>query len=231
MTWEDYRSYVFDISKTNGQPFIKWTETAKLDAFLLRRLHSFCAETKCIRRDKVAFTIDSDSDGRFDLRDTTVFALPMCDISQVVLNSNTLLGRDGLGEYSLDEIERSVQNYRTASEGTPSRWCIVPPTTLLLVPAPSAVLSNCYVSGWALQPEPASESEEMLLAPEDTDAAAYDAAFALIYPQANGESMEKAMNLRQMAEAEKAQVTARHARRLHGGKPRRSSRITRHTLT
>lgn len=231
MTWEDFRTYVYDMSKTNGQPFIAWDETAKLDTFLLRRLRLFCAETKCVRRDKVAFTMDSDSDGRFDLRDTTVFALPMCDISQVVVDSGTLIGPDlRLGAYSVNEIERYVSDYRTASEGKPARWALLPPHTLLLVPAPSQVYTNSFVSGWALQPEPETESQELIIAEEDTDAAAYDAAFALMFPLANGESLEKAKNLKSLADQMKKDVTARHLRRLRGTQRRSSDRLKIHTL-
>lgn len=223
MTWETFRNLVYTTASAQGQPYIKNHEIASLNEFLLERLQAFCAETKCLYFDKVTFTVNTTPGGRFDMRDTDYFEYPMSEIQQVVIDSNTLIGPENrLGKWSADQAMQRYQDYRTASTGTPKLWFVYPPSTLVLVPSPSATISNCFVSGWAMQPEPTNDQTELLLETEDIRPAAMCCAYDLIVPLANGESLQKAEYLRSVSERGKMEVMARAARKL-GGPQRRGA--------
>lgn len=231
MTKEDFRNLVFSIARAHGQPYLANTDVASLDALILEQLRKFSAETKCLYHDKVTFTVNTTPAGRFDLRDTDYFTYPMLEVRRVVINSNTLPGPfERSGPLGLEGIELDYQNYRTGSTGTPKVWGMVPPHTLLLVPAPSATISNCYVSGWYLHPEMTTDQTELSFNIEDQRGAAYVCAAELLVPYASAEGIAKIRGLRELAAEAKAETTARASRMFNTGvnsirRPYRDTRI------
>lgn len=231
MTKEQFRDLVFSIARAHGQPYLANTQVAELDSLILEALRRFSAETKCLYGDNVTFTVNTTPAGRFDMRDTDYFTYPMLEVRRVVINGNTLPGPfSRTGPLGLEGIETDYQDYRTGSTGTPKVWGLIPPHTLLLVPAPSATISNCYVSGWYLHPEMTTDQMELSFNIEDQRAAAYYTAADLLIPYASAEGMGKIGNLMELADRGKAQVIARASRLFQSGvfaerRPYRDTRI------
>lgn len=232
MTREDFRALVYDYAKTWGAPYIASSDVAKFNDFILRHLRKFTAETKCLYKADVTFTCNTTPDGKFDMRDTDYFQYPMLEIRRVILNSNTLPGpHTRTGPLGLEMIELDYQNYRTSSDGSPKVWALIPPRTLLLVPAPSATISNCYVSGWYLHPDFTNDLTELSLNEEDIEAAAYHCAYELILPYASGAGAEKAGILKNLAKEAKAETASRASKLFSAGTlGRQVYRNTRHRL-
>lgn len=216
MTQETFRDLVFTYARVYGQPYIESSNVAQMKQFLVRCLGEFCVETKCLYRDKVALTLSTSVDGRFPLRSTTYFEYPMFEIRRVVIDSQTLGGPyEKSGLWSMEQIELTEPNYRTATSGKPRYAATIPPATLLLVPEPDQVYSNCFVSGWSVHSDfDENDQTELQIAEEDSEAAALHAAYKLILPFANGPSLEKAVALRNLADSAKDEVSARAQRRL-----------------
>lgn len=227
MTLEDFRTLVFTIAKTHGQPYIKLTDTADLNALINESLRRLCVDTKCLYDDNVTFTLSTSVSGRFDMRDTTYFSREMVDIRRVVIDGSPLWGPTASQHlFSVEQIERDVPNYRTAATGKPSRAAVIPPSTLILSPAPSSVYSNCFVSGWYLPDLLELDTDELALNEEDQRDAAYQVAYDLILPTAEGTSLEKAEYLRKKAELAKTNIASRATYRLGGPSQRKAYRQT-----
>lgn len=229
MTLEDFRTLVFTIAKTHGQPYLKLTDVADLVALINESLRRLCSDTKCLYDDSVALTLSTSVGGRFDMRDTTYFAREMVDIRRVVVDSSPLLGPTATQHiYGVEDIGRIVPDYRTAAAGKPARAVVIPPRTLLLVPAPASVYSNCYVSGWYVPSLLELETDELALNEEDQRDAAYHVAYDLVLPTAEGTSLEKAEYLRRKAEMAKVNIASRALSRLGGPSQRGQYRTTRY---
>lgn len=221
MTREDFEALVLSYAKAHGQQYIQTTEVAKLREFLNRMFTRICAEHKLIYDDNITFTVTSSSTGIFDLRDTDVFGKQIIACDQVVVNSNLLRRLDGTaGGWSVDELTKFEEQWRTASANEPQAWAARPPHHIRLYPRPDATYSNSAVAGWITHPDITAsgflDTTELSFAPEDCEPIARYCVAELLLPYADGTSLEKAMQIKALAEKELDAGSSRAGRMYQG---------------
>lgn len=198
------------MAKTEGTPYLKFTDTAELTDLCQEQLNVYASTTHCIQADNVTFTpeIGTASYVTFTTPQTigettipTAFSAALCNVRQVYIDGRPLLiwgdtlGRPG--ESSEYVISRDCPGYLANANGRPSAWWQELPNVLRFNCPFDLVYTNCWVSGRLYHSPLLTDNQVLDLPPEDVRPAARLASIALL----DVFSAEKAFQLMQVAQA------------------------------
>lgn len=204
MTLGDVRALILAFSEVDGQAYIASSDTTDLNSLINERLRAFTAETLCLDTYNNALTltanqalydyrntISSSSASDADASGSGAFAAPMARISYVYVNGNPLYDQFWRpGPFDRTELIRRYPSYTTDS-GTPQRFVIVAPNSMLLHPVPAQAYANSFAVGQILHPVLTADSSELVIPEEYHRTAAIYCWATLNLPLAAGASMDR----------------------------------------
>lgn len=232
MTTAAFRNLVFKMAKSEGTPYLN-PSVDVIDFYDLVQiaLDNYTAFTQCLQSDNVTFTpvvgLASYDTGSLTVEvssvTTTQLSHRVCQVRQVVINNQYLpsygdiYGRPGpSSEY---QMTQSNQGYLTAADGPPAFWWMENPNTLRFDKGFDQIYSNCFIAGRLYHAAYVDNDQVAIeLSSEDIFPAARLGASMLLEPY----SKDKAIALRQWAEADMKKRKADCGVKQHGASQRGS---------
>lgn len=203
MTLLDFRDLVIAMARTEGTPYLKSTERARLDDLLQENLNLYAERTQCIQSDRVEFTpvvgtavyetfTNPQEPGQTTIPDELSAAL--CFVRQVFIEGAALrvLGdeRGTPGESSEFEVTRRLGSYLTADNGRPIAWWQQAPNRLIFNCPFDEAYTDCYIAGRLYHSPLLLDTQILDLPPADIRPAAMLCQAALLYPNAPAKASE-----------------------------------------
>jgi hypothetical protein len=204
MTLGDVRALIAAFQLVDGQPYIPQTNTADTNSLINERLRAFTAETLCLDTFQNALTL-TPGQSVYDYRNTIssnaavdadasgsgAFAQPMARVSHIYVNGAALLNQFFQpGPFDRTELLGNFGGYATDS-GTPARFVLLAPNSIMLHPTPDQAYPNCWAIGQILHPVLANDNAELMIPEEYHRTAAIYCWATLNMPMAAGASMDR----------------------------------------
>ena len=238
ITLEDFEDLVFTYARTHGQPFIKWSERAKLRAFIGRELQQIMEEKKLLYDDNITFDTASTDNGVYNLmaadtyvstartalNGSTVY-VQILQPEYVSIEDSVLLGPNGKpGFWSVADASKQLwYDFRTVADAQPQYAVLIPPYFMRLFPGPSATF-DVTVAGWIqhfdIAEDGTADTKELWLDAGSVNGAAQAIAGSLCLVGAEGAGVQAAGALKQLGMDALTKAQGRAASLLQGQKIR-----------
>lgn len=180
-----------------GKPYL--VGSAQNEA-INRALEQFTQDTFYFYSDNIPFTVSATA--TYALRDTSIFAEKVWDVTGVWI--------DGSKIWKVSEQRKMYPWAQASPAGKPWYWWMQG-VNLVLNPAPSGAINNCYVSGFYLHPTLTQDTDALAILDTDIRAAALEAAVLIGYPYATGDMLNIVNGWKQELSQMKAEIKSRQS--------------------
>lgn len=241
ITLEEFEDLIFTYARSHGQPFIGWTERAKLRAFVNRHLQRINEEKKLVYDDNVTFATTSSDSGVYEFIPSTdtyysvrrAVYVQLLEPEIVLVEGAALIDFEGMpGLISVDEGNRQFYDYRTVADAQPQRAMLLT-GALRLIPAPDAAY-DVTVCGWIrhfdLTADGTADTAELWIEDGAADPLAMAIAGELISVGSEGQTTQVGIGLAERGMAKLTKAASRAASLIQGQQVRRKRGASRYSL-